>query len=218
MATSQELVAALIERGLSQRAIGQAIGRDSSLISQVARGAKPGRNLAPALEALQAQVSGLTPQAAKATARPGAVAKPARRTTKAGALAKVRRPTTVRARWGQSTTMKRQAVRHGAKGMGHALADAQADGRGSVAVTVSFGRSVTVNNTSGGRRGRTGRGGVIDMNLGDPAQVAAEVDARHGGNFSEYVAAQALERGYVSGVADERDAVAHMTAVELRGW
>lgn len=219
MSESAEIIARLVESGASLRSIGDAIGRDSSLLSQVARGRKPGNNLRESLARLEAQVATLTKGGAKPStaARSVTVAEPTRRPAKAGGLAKVRRATTKAGGWGQSTTMKRQAARNGARGMGHALNLAAGEGR-EVAVTVSFNRSVTVNNTSGGRRGRTGRGGVVEMRLGDADEVFDAVMIQHGGNFSEYVAAQAIDRGYLSGVADERDAVAHMTGVELRGW
>lgn len=218
MSDSQLIIRGLLAQGVSQRAIGQAIGRDSSLISQVARGAKPGHNLRDALAALETKIGQAADrgQAPAQAARTATVTAPARRTTKAGRPAGVRRATTKAGAWGQTTTLKRQAVRGGAKAMGHALADAQDAGRGQVAATVSFDKRVNVQNTSGGRRGKTGRGGVVDMNLGDPAQVAAEVNAQHGGNFAEYVAAQAVQRGYID--ADERQAVQHMVSVELRGW
>lgn len=79
MANSRELIESLIARGFSQRAIGRAVGRDSSLIAQIRKGAKPGANLTPALAQLAA--TGKVESA------------PERRTTKAGGVAKVRRPT-----------------------------------------------------------------------------------------------------------------------------
>lgn len=43
--SAQELVRLLRSRGLTDQVIGRAVGRDSSLIFQIGRGAKPGRNL-----------------------------------------------------------------------------------------------------------------------------------------------------------------------------
>lgn len=43
--TAQEAIALLRSRGLTDQAIGRAVGRNSSLIFQIGRGAKPGRNL-----------------------------------------------------------------------------------------------------------------------------------------------------------------------------
>jgi hypothetical protein len=62
-------------RGMSDSAIARAIGRDSSLISQISRGKKPGANLAPALKALS---EGRKPRA------------PERRKTKTGERARTR--------------------------------------------------------------------------------------------------------------------------------
>jgi len=76
VATSTELINALIAQGYSRAAIGRAVGRDSSLIGQIAKGAKPGTNLNAALDQLLSTGEVQTP--------------PFRRTTKAGTVAKVR--------------------------------------------------------------------------------------------------------------------------------
>ncbi len=74
---SRELIEELRSQGYSYSAIGKAIDRDASLVSQIAKGKKPGRNL-------EASLSGLL--------KSGLVETPApRRTTKAGELARVRR-------------------------------------------------------------------------------------------------------------------------------
>lgn len=218
---SGEAIARLLAAGLSGQDIGRAIGRDRSLVSQVARGVKPGTNLRDALGALERQVGGLAGRDAKQAARRGAVPEPPRRQTgppEARRPANVRKPTTRTGRaWGTSTA-KRQAVRAGAHGFGHPLADA-ADARRTVAVTVGTNAGLRINNTSGGKvRGAHVGAGAFDMQLGPADQVWAEVQAQHGGNFSAYVAAQALERGLISGVADEREAVQHFTSLELRSY
>ena len=56
--SSREDITALHALGWTNAAIGRAVGRDSSLIHQIATGKKPGANLAPTLDALRA--SGLT--------------------------------------------------------------------------------------------------------------------------------------------------------------
>lgn len=76
MATSQELIQQLQAKGFSSAAIGRAVGRDSSLIGQIAKGAKPGRNLTQSLGELL--VTGEIRTA------------PHRRTASNGTLAKIR--------------------------------------------------------------------------------------------------------------------------------
>lgn len=73
--TAKEMIGALQSRGWSIRQIAHEVGRDPSLISQVAKGKKPGENLKPALEAM---LSG----------RP--VPEPERRIRQNGELARVR--------------------------------------------------------------------------------------------------------------------------------
>jgi transcriptional regulator len=73
--SSSESIAKLRASGQSFASIGRALGRDSSLISQIARGKKPGANLSKALNAL---ASGKKIKA------------PERRKTKSGQTVKVR--------------------------------------------------------------------------------------------------------------------------------
>ena len=47
MATSQELILELRAQGFSNAEIGRRLGRDSSLIGQIAKGAKPAVRLVP---------------------------------------------------------------------------------------------------------------------------------------------------------------------------
>jgi hypothetical protein len=79
------LITALHTRGWTDSAIGRAVGRDSSLIAQGARGAKPLHNLIPAFKELTA--SGQAPPSA--SERAPRVSVP-RRTGRAGTTAKVR--------------------------------------------------------------------------------------------------------------------------------
>lgn len=75
--TSAELIAELLASGETYASIGRAIGRDKSLIRQVARGTKPGRNLTDALAAVT---------------RREHVPEPPRRRTRTGEPARVRQP------------------------------------------------------------------------------------------------------------------------------
>lgn len=215
--TSTDLIQQLTASGLNYADIGAALGRDRSLVRQVGIGAKPGNNMRAALESLQARLATVThPDARKAVTRSTSIP-PARRTTKAGTTARVRKSMTHKGRGYSTGTVKQQAARGKGGALPGLVADAAGQGR-TVAVTVGFDKRVTVNGTSGGRRARTGAGGWVEMELGSAASVQAAANAQHGGNVSAYVAAQAIERGYVSGVADERDAVAHMTSLELRTY
>ena len=74
---SRELIEGLLAQGYTYSSIGKAIDRDSSLVSQVAKGKKPGRNLEASLEALLK--SGLVETL------------PPRRTTRSGTQARVRK-------------------------------------------------------------------------------------------------------------------------------
>lgn len=78
MPTATELIAQLKEKGLSYSQIGKALNRDPSLISQVARGKKPGSNLVTSLGQM---LEGSKPD------------EPARRVAKSGEAAKVRQST-----------------------------------------------------------------------------------------------------------------------------
>lgn len=75
---SRELINSLKSQGFSYAEIGRRLDRDSSLISQIARGKKKGVNLESGLEKLA--------RGAKE------VEKPQRRVTKSGEVAKVRKP------------------------------------------------------------------------------------------------------------------------------
>lgn len=113
-------ILALRQRGMSDAAIGRAIGRDSSLIGQIARGKKPGANLAGALNTLD---------------RGGKVTAPERRKNKAGREAAYR---------GSHTG----EVKLSAKALRRALVSA--DGRGqNVSFTVDWGQLKSLRQASG---------------------------------------------------------------------
>lgn len=134
--TARELVAELIGSGMSRRDIAAAIGRHNSLVYQVERGAKPGRNLIPALDALS--------QGREAPA-------PARRTRAGGAPAATRRPVRHGGdRWSVGEVKTRRAVNNGARGLGPLIRDAAASGRRlAFTVRTADGREVKI-----GGRGR----------------------------------------------------------------
>lgn len=76
MATAKELIDRLVKSGITKAEIARRVGRDSSLISQIEKGKKPGSNLVEPLQAIVEKRS---------------VPKPVARLTKAGRPAKVRR-------------------------------------------------------------------------------------------------------------------------------
>lgn len=89
MATAQSLIRDLVASGLNKSQIARRLGRDSSLIGQIEKGKKPGRNLVEPLEAIK---------------RGAAKAQPERRKTKSGEAAKVRQSKTLKVK-----TLKRDS-------------------------------------------------------------------------------------------------------------
>lgn len=87
---SRDDIAALHARGWTDAAIGRAVGRDSSLIHQIAVGRKPGRNLGPALDALAARGVAGPATSRQAPAVAGRLPEAPRRTRASGQPARVR--------------------------------------------------------------------------------------------------------------------------------
>lgn len=106
MDSSRDVILRLKAAGLSGEQIGQAIGRDRSLISQIARGIKPGRNLTDSLLELEAtQISGISPKDAGQW-----ISQPARRLRKDGLLAGIREKQTHAGRQWATTNLGKQAA------------------------------------------------------------------------------------------------------------
>lgn len=212
MAVSESgaIIARLLAQGANYQTIGETLGRNRSLVRQVAIGAKPGHNLRDALAQLERAVSA---GAAPASTRAAPVPEPARRTTHAGTLARVRKPTTIRGASWTASTVKRSAARNGARGLGHPLSDAAEDGR-QVAATITFTSAVSVESYGSSGRGIAGPGGSLDIKLGDAAEVWGEVQSQYGGDVAAYLGAVAVERGYVSGNFGAGDAAMVAGAIE----
>jgi hypothetical protein len=211
-----EIIARLVAGGANYQTIGEALGRNRSLIRQVAIGAKPGRNLRDSVAELErrVQAAGRAP----ASREPVATPPPRRTTVKHGreVLANVRKPTTIRGRSWTASTAKRAATRSGARGLGHPLADAAESGR-QVAVTVSVDGQVSVEAYGSSRRGRAGVRGSADFKLGDADEVWESVREDYGGNVTAYVAAAMVDQGLVSGMG--AGALAdHITEIDLRAF
>lgn len=123
--SSQEVLAELVAGGMSKAEVARAVGRDSSVMSQIERGAKPYANLEPTLRALRAQQQG----------RAVPIPEAPRRTNKAGQAAKVRGKTQFAG--GRVVRVKRQAVASGASSILRRLRQAAAAGM-KVAFTVVY--------------------------------------------------------------------------------
>lgn len=213
MSESGEIIGRLLGLGANYETIGQAVGRNRSLVRQVGIGAKPGHNLRESLAELERRVTGLAPGAnVNREARQVPVAAPERRKTGRGHLARVRKAVTISRTHYSISTVKKQAAASGARGLGHTIADAADQGR-TVAVSVTFDRSITVHAYGKGKRGRAGAGGTLDFELGD-AEAVAEGVVEHGGNVMAYIVAEAMAAGHITGA----DPAAHVLEVELRTY
>lgn len=129
----------LVGRGITQKAIGAALGRNDSLISQIRRGTGKGASLRDRLAELVATAEehdlgrGATAEQLAAGRQ-----EPARRTRKSGAIARVRKAISVRyGGGGSSSSVKQQAAQAGGNGLLYELERAHADGL-SVAFDVTF--------------------------------------------------------------------------------
>ena len=126
MSSSQELVAELMAAGMSKAEIARAVGRDSSVVSQITSGAKPYRNLIPTLEAVRDN---------RVRGRERAVPEAPRRTNAAGQAARVRGKT--RRAGGRNVLVGRQAAASGARSILRMLREAAEAGM-RVAWTVTY--------------------------------------------------------------------------------
>lgn len=169
MSASQDIIVRLHAEGMSYKAIGELIGRNDSLVGQIARGLKPGNNLTASLEAVERNRHG------------GNVAVPApeRRKNAKGQEAQVRRPT------GKGRTVVVRSpgtIKKGAKSVHNRLVRAAADGQ-MTAWTVVF----PVGTQVGKYPGKVGHHANAQLaNAADFGNIpAADMEAlvlAHGGN------------------------------------
>jgi hypothetical protein len=219
---SVDVIRRLLDAGANYETIGQAVGRNRSLIRQVGIGAKPGANLEQALLELENRLAGVPRTRVNTEGRraAGTLTPAPERTNARGKLAKVRRPSTVRGESWSTSTSRRQAVRSGARGLAHPLADA-ADAGANVGVTVTVdGRAgIEVHGSGGASRkgGTAGRGGSAEFQIHDPDGAFQTIMAR-GGDVVAYLAQDMLDRGLVSGTSSASELAAHITEVQLRTW
>ena len=179
MSETQTAILAMRAAGLSYRAIGRVLGVNDSLVGQIARGAKPGRNLASrAGAAAEAVTSGRAPET---VALPDAPRRQQR----------VRQPTQRSgARW-TTGTAKRAATRSGARSLVPTIDDAAARGR-RMAIRVRV----------RGKEIRMGAGGQ-----GIDAETFSDLVAAHDGDVAAaaaaYAGAHAYDEGMEEGAWDE---------------
>lgn len=221
-----DFVRRLVARGISQRTIGAAVGRNDSLISQIGRGTGKGGSLRDRLGELLATAEranlgkGATPEQLAAGGQ-----KPARRTRRTGTIARVRRAVSTRYKGGGSTSqVKRQAARAGGNGLIYELRRAAADDD-QVAWDVTFrdpADEVQVIESSGrprpkadqAKRRQKRHGLTVTMKAGARESLDA-VEAA--GSVTLGVLSMMMERGLIS-FEDEAAAVNDVESIEMRVW
>lgn len=218
MPTSQDLILALRAQGASMAAIGRSVGRDSSLISQIAAGKKPGANLYGALDSLTK-----APNPLDAIRYAAPVAAP-RRVRASGVQARTRTPGRIATKAGATTaTVKRTAAARGARAAtSPALRDLKANQHAAVTITYSRAVVVTPGASQGAKtRSTPGAGGTVIARLDQgPAPTDRDdlIEALEAGdNLSDALAGMALARGWISG-PDESGVVRATQSIELRTW
>ncbi len=211
--TPRELVAALKALGMSQRAIGDAVGVNDSYISQVARGvANKGGAYQAAFEELLAK---------RSAGDTSAVTKPAPRKTKAGKIARTRGARHY-AR-GFTVSVGAAACANGARSLAGDIKTAKDAGlQAAFSVTFKATAAVSVEQKSGKARhkpskAKVGRKKVPEWTefQADPAELLTSVITQHGGNVTAALLEVAETRGLISGLGVQVSAV---LAIEMRAW
>lgn len=172
--SSRDLIIQLRGLGMSNRAIGAALSRNDSLISQIARGKKPGDNLESSLAALVRARQGEAVE----------VPAPERRKNAAGRVAKVRRKTTYAQ--GRTARVRQQAVKSGSKPIMKVVDEAARVG-GHLAFTIRFGRNARLTKSDGTPIPPTGREQEAELGYGGagfPAATVQQLVADAGGDVA----------------------------------
>lgn len=223
-AEAAEFVRRLVARGISQKTIGAAVGRNDSLISQIRRGTGKGGNLRDRLGELVANAEraglgkGATPEELAAGGQ-----EPARRVRRTGTVARVRKAVSVRYRGGGSTsTVKAQAAQAGGNGLIYELRRAAEDDA-EVAFDVTFrdpADEVQVIESSGRPRpkatgARTRRHGLtVTMKTGS---VEALHEIESAGSVTAGVLNMMADRGLIT-FGDLARAMRDVLSIEMRVW
>lgn len=223
-----ELVQALVDRGLTQKMIGGAVGRNDSLISQIRRGTGKGGSLVEQLREVRDKLDALTAAGRKPTAETLTPDTPApRRQTARGSIARVRRAVTVKGNGWSTATVKAQAARAGGNGLLPELEDAARDGR-NVAFDVTFRAAgkVRVMESSGRPAKRTRKAAGHKqlgwtVTLGDGGNLAAQTALaaiNQEGSVVAGVLKMMADRGLISYDGTPADTVSdgEVVSVEMR--
>jgi hypothetical protein len=178
--------------GMSKAEIARAVGRDSSVVSQIASGAKPYRNLVGTLEAVRDN---------RVRGQERAVPEAPRRTTKGGERARVRGKTSLAG--GRVVRVKRQAAANGARSILRRLRQAAAAGL-RIAFTVVYPTSVPLGKSGHRSPPESETEHTIELGFGGANQTAEAEQAQQwvdraeaaGGDvgraLSDYIAANEL--------------------------
>lgn len=203
--SSREVLAELLAGGMTKAEVARAVGRDSSVMTQIERGAKPYRNLEPTLRALRDQRAG----------RDVAIPEAPRRTNARGEVAKVRGKTKFAG--GRVVRVKQQAVRSGARSILARLRQAAAHGL-KVAFTVTYPTSVPLGKSGHREPPQAETEHTIELGFGGAHQGAGHAEdmveraEAQGGDvgaaLSDYIAQNDL--GDTEGVTP--------LGIELRTW
>jgi hypothetical protein len=207
--STAESILAMRAAGTSYRAIGRALGVNDSLVGQIARGAKPGRNL----EQRAAALAGLVSDRGSLPA-PGALPRlpePVRRHQRV-------RQATRRggSRWAVATA-KDQATRSGAHGLAGMVADAAVTGR-RLGLNLSVSPRLVFAKSGGKRRKVKGRAADQQVRLGDAgrgldAESLAEFVDAHDGDVRAALADYLESTGHVQGITPE-----DIRGIEISSW
>jgi hypothetical protein len=190
---------------MSKAEVARAVGRDSSVMSQIERGAKPYANLAPTLEALRDRRAG----------RDVAVPEAPRRTTKGGDRARVRGKTNIAG--GRVVRVKRQAAASGAASILRRLRQAAAAGL-KIAFTVIYPHFVPLGKSGHRPPPQAETENTIELGFGGRHQGAGEAEAwvdraeAAGGDVGRALSDYIQESGL-----GETDGVTPL-GIELRTW
>jgi hypothetical protein len=203
--SSQEVLAQLLADGMTKAEVARAVGRDSSVMTQIQRGSKPYANLEPTLTAIRDQRQG----------RAVPIPQAPRRTNKAGAPAKVRGKTNLAG--GRVVRVKKQAAASGARSILARLRQAAAHGL-KVAFTVIYPSSVPLGKSGHREPPQAETEHTIELGFGGAhqgdghAEQWVERAEAEGGDvgaaLSEYIAVNDL--GDTDGVTP--------VGIELRTW
>jgi hypothetical protein len=181
---ARDLVLDMMARGHSQAEIGRLIGRDSSMISQIASG-KRGENYgASAAGYLRVLSDQLVDAAAAAPGQPLEVVHPPRRLDSSGRVAHTRNKLTHGGAHSGVSTVKKQATSNGARSLAPQIDGANEDGRRG-ALTITCGPHANISKSGGSKKGNRGESDV-DVDVPDLDELL-DLIAYYDGNVTDAV-------------------------------